>query len=252
MCKFINKEDFKVSSFYRLPKALMSERYDSLMLESKVAYSLLLDMVSLSIENDWVNEKGEVFVKIKRKDLMKKLGVKGTQKMAKIMSELKEYNLIFEEKVGLGRCNKIFLYDLDGFENQNSDDTNSNDDDFENQKSDNLKAKVKSFVFQSHNKTNINKTKYNKTDLTNTQSSQELDDDFDSKNLESFDYDMETLDTARELLGWSVDYKDANTLLNDANGNLYVLDLAYEKMISVKGKIRNTVGYLKTLLCNSL
>ena len=252
MCKFINKEDFKVSSFYRLPKALMSERYDSLMLESKVAYSLLLDMVSLSIENDWVNEKGEVFVKIKRRDLMEKLGVKGTQKMAKIMSELKEYNLIFEEKVGLGRCNKIFLCDLDGFENQNSDDRNSNDDNFENQKSDNLKAKVKSFVFQSHNKTNINKTKYNKTDLTNTQSSQELDDDFDSKNLESFDYDMETLDTARELLGWSVDYKDANTLLNDANGNLYVLDLAYEKMIGVKSKIRNTVGYLKTILCYSI
>ena len=252
MCKFINKEDFKVSSFYRLPKALMSERYDSLMLESKVAYSLLLDMVSLSIENDWVNEKGEVFVKIKRRDLMEKLGVKGTQKMAKIMSELKEYNLIFEEKVGLGRCNKIFLCDLDGFENQNSDDRNSNDDNFENQKSDNLKAKVKSFVFQSHNKTNINKTKYNKTDLTNTQSSQDFDDDFDYKNLESFDYDMETLDTARELLGWSVDYKDANTLLNDANGNLYVLDLAYEKMIGVKSKIRNTVGYLKTILCYSI
>ncbi len=63
-----------------------------------------------------------------------------------------------------------------------------------------------------------------------------------------YDYDIETLNTARELLGWSVDYKDANTLLNDACGNLYVLDLAYEKMVRVKGKIKNIVGYLKTVI----
>ena len=167
ICKFINKDNFKVSSFYRLLKALISERYDSLMLESKVAYFLLLYMVSLSIESDWINENGDIFLRIKRRDFMKKLGVKRSQKMVKIMNELKEHNLIFEEKVGFGRYKKIFLYDLGSFENQNSDDRNS-DDDFENQKTDNLKEKVKSFVFQSHNNTNINKTKYNKTDLIKT------------------------------------------------------------------------------------
>lgn len=62
MCSFINRENFKILSFYRLPKVLMSERYDSLILESKVAYSFLLDIVSLSIENDWINKNGEIFV----------------------------------------------------------------------------------------------------------------------------------------------------------------------------------------------
>lgn len=62
MCSFINKENFKTLSFYRLPKVLMSEKYDSLILESRVAYSFLLDIVSLSIENDWINKNGEIFV----------------------------------------------------------------------------------------------------------------------------------------------------------------------------------------------
>ncbi len=320
MCNFINKDNFKVSNFYRFPKALMSKRYDSLSLESKVAYSFLLDMVSLSIENGWVNDEGNVFVKIKRKELMKKLGIRGTQKMVKIMEELKSFDLIVEEKVGFGRCNKIFLCDLENFENQNSEDKISKHDAFENQNTEFPKSKLKDFDFQKHNKTNINKTKNNKTNLTKTQSNQDSSKTFDFKSLENnnpqgkafeiqnsvdkvnnfvderdnlnykklgkvslnhkepkklelnqdkskslglgstedktktsknkkYDYDVETLDIARELLGWSVDYKDANTLLKEACGNLYVLDLAYEKMVSVKGKIKNIVGYLKTILC---
>ena len=352
MCNFINKDNFKVSNFYRFPKALMSKRYDSLSLESKVAYSFLLDMVSLSIENQWINENGEVFVKIKRKELMKKLGIKGTQKMVKIMEELKSFGLIAEEKVGFGRCNKIFLCDLEniaehdivknknkvneklekeivycdgnvdkaqdelccgleGFENRNLDDKNSKQNTFENQNTEFSKSKFKGFDFQKHNKININKTKNIKTNLNKTQSNQNFAKTFDFHNLKNnnpqlktfevqnsvdkvhnfvdevdnlndkklerenlsrkelkrqglsskentkalnnkkYDYDMETLDIARELLGWSVDYKDANTLLKEACGNLYILDLAYEKMIGVKGAIKNIVGYLKTVLCNN-
>lgn len=298
MCNFINKDNFKVLNFYRLPKALMSKRYNSLMLESKVAYSFLLDMVSLSIKNNWFNEKGEVFVKVKRKELMKNLGVRGSQKMAKIMDELKDFGLIFEERLGLGRCNKIFLYDLEensndedvnkaeeelccdleNFENQILDDKNSKFSGFENQSLEIRKSHFKSFDFQRHNKTNINKTKYIKTNLNKTQSNQDFDKDFEIQNLDDksskikifekqnficddedlslnnkkYDYDLETLDTAREILGWSVNYKEANVLLNEACGNLYVLDLAYEKILGVKGKIKNIVGYLKVLLSCSI
>ena len=349
MCNFINKDNFKVSNFYRFPKALMSKKYDSLNLESKVAYSFLLDMVSLSIENNWVNEKGEVFVKIRRKELMKKLGVRGSQKMARIMDELKNFGLIFEEKLGFGRCNKIFLYDLESnkkenislnnklnekldkeiihydknmdkiqdelccglesFENQISKDRNSNPKGFENKSTEVLKSNFKSFDFQKHNKTNINKTKNNKTNLNKTQSNQDSNKIFDFKSLKNnnpqvktfeiqnsvdkvnnfvderddlnhkelkrenlnhkkskrqdlaskednikvskdkkYDYDMEILDTARELLGWSVNCKEASILLNEAKGNLYVLDLAYERMIGVKSKIKNIIGYLKTTI----
>ena len=359
MCNFINKDNFKVSNFYRFPKALMSKRYDSLSLESKVAYSFLLDRVSLSIENDWVNEEGDVFVKIKRKELMKRLGIKGTQKMVKTMDELKSFGLIVEEKLGFGRCNKIFLCNLENmekenmnlndkineelekeiipcdeniykaqdelccglksFENRNSEDKNSNHDTFESQNTGFRKSNFEGFVFQKHNKTNINKTKNIKTNMIRTQSNQNSIKTFDFKTLENnnpqlktfeiqnsvdkvnnfvdekadlnhknlekdslnheeskriglshkesssislgskedstkisknkkYDYDVETLDTARELLGWTVDYKDANTLLKEACGNLYVLDLAYERMLGVKSKIKNIVGYLKTTI----
>ena len=73
-------------------------------------------MVSLSIKNGWINEDGEVFVKIKRRELIKKLGVRESQKTVKIMDELKTFGLIFEEKLGFGRCNKIFLCAIESFE----------------------------------------------------------------------------------------------------------------------------------------
>ncbi|MGL5617161.1 MAG: replication initiator protein A [Sarcina sp.] len=112
MSNFITAFDLKVASFYKFPKELMGKDYNSMKLESKMAYTILLDRASLSIINGWVNDKGEIYVKIKRKVLMELLSIKGTQKITVVMDELASYGLIFEKKAGFERCNENEVKEL--------------------------------------------------------------------------------------------------------------------------------------------
>ena len=114
MKKLITKEYVNQIQFYQLPKDFFhNPKYMQMKLESKVAYTLLMDLLPLSIQNNWVNEKGQVFVKLSRKKLMALLNVKGTQKAAQIMKELVDNRLIVNKRIGLTKCNEIYLYPLD-------------------------------------------------------------------------------------------------------------------------------------------
>ena len=46
-------------SFYRVPKILFSEAYfKGLSVEAKVLYGLMLDRMSLSMKNQWIDDEG--------------------------------------------------------------------------------------------------------------------------------------------------------------------------------------------------
>ena len=48
-------------SFYRIPKVLFTEkRFQGISAEAKVLYGLLLDRMSLSARNGWLDEEGRV------------------------------------------------------------------------------------------------------------------------------------------------------------------------------------------------
>lgn len=50
-------------SFYRIPKVLFTdERFAGLTSEAKVLYGLMLDRMSLSIRNGWLDDDGKVFI----------------------------------------------------------------------------------------------------------------------------------------------------------------------------------------------
>ena len=50
-------------SFYRIPKRLFTEEmFEDLSVEAKVLYGLLLDRISLSRENGWIDENKRVYV----------------------------------------------------------------------------------------------------------------------------------------------------------------------------------------------
>ena len=50
-------------SFYRIPKALFQEsRFQSLSTDAKTLYGILLDRMSLSAKNGWLDEQGRVFI----------------------------------------------------------------------------------------------------------------------------------------------------------------------------------------------
>ena len=49
--------------FYRIPKVLFTDnRFQKISTEGKVLYGLLLDRVSLSMENGWIDDEGRVYI----------------------------------------------------------------------------------------------------------------------------------------------------------------------------------------------
>ena len=50
-------------TFYRIPKALFTEeRFKPISAEAKILYGILLDRMSLSRRNGWLDEQSRVFI----------------------------------------------------------------------------------------------------------------------------------------------------------------------------------------------
>lgn len=63
-------------SFYRIPKVLFTEeRFKSISAEAKVLYGLLLDRMSLSARNEWLDEEGRVYIIFSVEDIMTSMAV---------------------------------------------------------------------------------------------------------------------------------------------------------------------------------
>lgn len=95
MQKLFTAELVNQIQFYQMPKSFFhNPKYIPMKNDAKLAYMLIRDLLTLSIQNDWVNERNEVFVKLSRNKLMDRLQIKGTQKFAQVMKELVDYELI--------------------------------------------------------------------------------------------------------------------------------------------------------------
>ena len=63
-------------SFYRIPKALFQEpRFQSLSTDAKTLYGILLDRMSLSAKNGWLDEQGRVFIMQRTVESVEQYGV---------------------------------------------------------------------------------------------------------------------------------------------------------------------------------
>ena len=99
-------------SFYRVPKVLFTaECFKSLSCEAKVLYGLMLDRMSLSIKNRWLDEEDRVYIIFTVDEIMELLGC-GRQKAIKNIAELdteKGIGLIEKKRLGLGKPNVIYV-----------------------------------------------------------------------------------------------------------------------------------------------
>ena len=60
---YFYEEQSEQFSFYRIPKALMTEKaFDGLSGDAKILYGLCLDRVSLSRKNRWVDAAGRIYI----------------------------------------------------------------------------------------------------------------------------------------------------------------------------------------------
>lgn len=97
-------------SFYRIPKVLFTEEhFRSVSTEAKVLYGLLLDRMSLSCKNGWLDKEGRVYIIFTIEEVMTALGC-ADQKAGKLLHELEsKCRLIERKRQGLGKPNLIYV-----------------------------------------------------------------------------------------------------------------------------------------------
>lgn len=96
-------------AFYRIPKRLFSdERFQQLSAEAKILYGLMLDRVSLSSKNNWIDENRRVYIIFTLKEVMNTLKC-GDKKATRLMTELEQCGLIERDRIGLGKPNLIYV-----------------------------------------------------------------------------------------------------------------------------------------------
>ena len=96
-------------SFYRIPKALMTDhRYKSVSVEAKVLYGLLLDRMGLSIKNGWMDSSRRVYIYFTQEDAMQMMDC-GHNKAVKLFADLEQIGLIERKKQGQGRPTRIYV-----------------------------------------------------------------------------------------------------------------------------------------------
>lgn len=97
-------------SFYRIPKALFTEpNFRELSTDAKVLYGILLDRMSLSLKNQWLDAQNKVYIIFTVEEIMDALNC-ANQKAMRLMVELeKQVGLIERKRQGLGRPNLIYV-----------------------------------------------------------------------------------------------------------------------------------------------
>ena len=97
-------------SFYRIPKALFTEpNFRELSTDAKVLYGILLDRMSLSLKNQWLDAQNKVYIIFTVEEIMDALNC-ANQKATRLMVELeKQAGLVERKRQGLGRPNLIYV-----------------------------------------------------------------------------------------------------------------------------------------------
>ena len=99
-------------SFYRIPKMLFTDTiFQDLSCEAKVLYGLMLDRMSLSLKNHWMDEEERVYIIFTVNNICDLMNC-GTQKAVRLLKELDVktgIGLIEKKRLGLGKPNVIYV-----------------------------------------------------------------------------------------------------------------------------------------------
>lgn len=115
-------------NFYRIPKLLFTdERFRHLSSDAKILYGLLLNRMSLSIKNGWVDDENRVYIYFTVKEAMEELNI-AKEKCTKIFAELdseKGCGLIVKKRQGLGKPAMLYVMNFSSYVSQEQQDDKS-------------------------------------------------------------------------------------------------------------------------------
>ena len=191
-------------TFYRIPKVMFTEdRFKGLSCEAKVLYGLMLDRMSLSTKNGWLDEEGKVYIVFPLSDIRELIQC-SKQTAVNLVHELdteQGIGLIEKSRPGLGKANvfyvKNFMAPIGIERNNDMENTSNNTEEprkpdstkksknwtsggqeirpqevqkLDHQKSKNWTSGGPENRLQEVQKLDPNKTEYNKTEKSETQS----------------------------------------------------------------------------------
>ncbi len=96
-------------AYFRIPKALFQDsRFRQLSTDARTLYGILLDRMSLSAKNSWVDEHGRVYIIYTVREVQESLCC-AEHKAVKLFRELEQADLIERKRRGLGRPSLIYV-----------------------------------------------------------------------------------------------------------------------------------------------
>ena len=99
-------------SYFRIPKALFQDsRFRQLSTDARTLYGILLDRMSLSVKNGWLDEQGRVYIIYTVREVQESLCC-AEHKAVKLFRELEQIDLIERKRRGLGRPSLIYVKDF--------------------------------------------------------------------------------------------------------------------------------------------
>ena len=99
-------------SCFRIPKALFQDcRFRQLSTDARTLYGILLDRMSLSVKNGWLDEQGRVYIIYTVREVQESLCC-AEHKAVKLFRELEDIDLIERKRRGLGRPSLIYVKDF--------------------------------------------------------------------------------------------------------------------------------------------
>lgn len=112
---YFYEEQSESYAFYKIPKMLFTEEmFETLSTDARVLYGLLLDRVSLSKRNSWIDDEGKVYIYFTINNVKAAMRCANTKACA-LMKELQDFGLIERKKQGLGKPALIYVKDFTRF-----------------------------------------------------------------------------------------------------------------------------------------
>ena len=170
-------------SFYRIPKALFQEpRFQSLSTDAKTLYGILLDRMSLSVKNGWLDEQNRVFIIFTIEDVKRALCC-ADNKATKLLRELEKFGLIERKRRGLGKPSLVYVKNFSAESSKESVKNRDNDDSCGSKIA--CQDPVKSRgIKKKENKTEMNNTNPILSDESEKMKNRELLEEYFSQSLE--------------------------------------------------------------------
>ena len=241
--------------YYQIPQELfVNEKYkNKLNSDSKILYAFLLDRLSLSQKNHWIDEDNNVYLIFTREEVQEKLNL-SDKTVTKSFKILMEVNLVQEKRQGLGKPNLIYVGKINHSDSENLRFLNRKNYDSGIEESTTLDSEN----LRGINTNNINTNIIN-TDSINPKSDEELLLIKEKCNLNEFTKEEKTiLEDVIDNLYYTDNLKVGNITVNhfkiSDKLNLITKDNLVQLLDILKNtpNIQNAKNYLMICLYNNL